>query len=244
MRLSKAWLIAAKDLHIFLKKRNLLYSAAVLPLVISIGLPLLLRFISNRPAVTAQIMERYLNAFSILPVILATIIPTSIASYSMVGEKVQKSLEPLLAAPITDSELLLGKAIASFIPSIVASYLASVIYTVLSDVFSRAKLGFNYYPNSTAVLLFLALTPLAVILSIGYNVLVSSRVSDVRTAQTLGFLAVLPFGIIYILSEIGIFSLDIQSLWIIAGAVFLVDILLFFFSGATFQREKILTEWK
>jgi uncharacterized membrane protein len=66
----------------------------------------------------------------------------------------------------------------------------------------------------------------------------------VRTAQTLGFLAVLPFGLIYILSEIGIFSLDIQSLWIIAGVVFLVDILLFFFSSATFQREKILTEWK
>ena len=43
-----------------------------------------------------------LDSFSFFFVIIATIIPTAISSYSIVGEKVEKSLEPLLATPATD----------------------------------------------------------------------------------------------------------------------------------------------
>lgn len=64
----------------------------------------------------------------------AAILPTAIDSYSMVGEKVEKSLEPLLATPTTDSELLLGKSIAVFLPPLIATYIGALIFMVLMDI--------------------------------------------------------------------------------------------------------------
>ena len=244
MRLSKAWLIASKDLRIFRTKRNVLYSAAFIPFILAVGLPLLIRFISSRPNVTASILENFLNAFSFFFVILSAITPTAIASYSLVGEKVQKSLEPLLAAPITDSELLAGKAMASFIPTIVPIYLAAIIFMVLADIFSHGMLDYYYYPNWTIALILLLLVPLAVIFSIGLNVLISSRVNDVRTAQMYGYFSVLPLAAVYLLTEIQVLKLDTGTLWIIAGILLIINLILFPASARTFQREKILTEWR
>ena len=45
--------------------------------------------------------------------LLPAIIPLAIAVYSIVGEKEQTTLEPLLATPVSDVELFLGKALAS-----------------------------------------------------------------------------------------------------------------------------------
>jgi ABC-2 type transport system permease protein len=53
-----------------------------------------------------------------------------------------------------------------------------------------------------------------------------------------------PFLAIYLASEIGIISLDINSLLIISGVLLAVDVALFFVSTATFRREEILTKWK
>ena len=64
----------------------------------------------------------------------AAILPTAIASYSIVGEKVEKSLEPLLATPTTDGELLLGKSIAAFLPPLIATYIGALIFMVLIDI--------------------------------------------------------------------------------------------------------------
>ena len=92
-------------------------------------------------------------------------------------------------------------------------------------------------------LLFL-LAPLACILSVGYNILVSSRVNDVRTAQQLGTLILLPFAAVYVLSEINVFSLTTGNLLIMAAVLAAIDAIVFYLVKAAFQREEILTKWK
>ena len=69
-----------------------------------------------------------MDAFSIWFLIGAAVIPATIASYSLVGEKIQKSLEPLLATPMTDGEILLGKTISGLVIPLGAVYAGSVIY--------------------------------------------------------------------------------------------------------------------
>ena len=66
-------------------------------------------------------------------VILATVLPSTIAAYSIVGEKVEKTLEPLLATPTTDGEILLGKSIASFIPPILSTWIGASIFMAATD---------------------------------------------------------------------------------------------------------------
>jgi ABC-type Na+ efflux pump permease subunit len=167
-----------------------------------------------------------------------------IASYSLIGEKVQKSLEPLLATPTTDEEILAGKSIAAFLPAICANYIGALIFMVLADLFTYSTLKYHYFPNwDIAIILFL-LAPLACILSVGYNVLISSRSNDVRTAQQLGTLILLPFGAVYFLSELKVLTLTTSDLLIMAAVLVVIDVIVFYLVKATFQREEILTKWK
>jgi len=77
-------------------------------------------------------------------------------------------------------------------------------------------------------LILLAVVPLSALLSIGWSVIVSSRATDVRAAQLQSMLIIIPFFIIYILTEIGSITLDTGTIGIIAGVILVVDIVLSF----------------
>jgi ABC-2 type transport system permease protein len=244
MRLSKAWIIAAKDLRIFWRNKSVLRSVIIFPLIVSIGLPLVIHFAGRQHGgISPSVLPRLLDAFSFFFIIGAAYLPTAIASYSLVGEKVEKSLEPLLATPIKDRELLLGKSIAAFLPSIVTIYIGAGVFMALINQFTHQTLGYSYFPNWTMGIILLLVAPLSAILSIQASVIISARASDVRSAQLLGGLMTLPFAAIYVASEIGSISLNANNLFIISAVILLVDAILFFISTKVFQREEILTKW-
>ncbi len=244
MRISKAWIVATKDMRVFLRKRYAIYSMVIFPLIVGIGLPLVLRFAGARHGgLNSTQLPVIMNAFSFFFLIGAASLPTILASCSLVGEKIEKSLEPLLAAPITDNELLLGKSIAAFIPPVGALYISSIVFMVLADLVTHNVLGYSYFPKWTIGLILLLMVPLSAILSVEWSVIVSSRASDARAAQMQGLFIVLPLAAIYIASEVGAITLNTATLLIISGVILMADIILFFLSTKTFQREEILTKW-
>jgi ABC-2 type transport system permease protein len=238
MKLNKSWIIAGKDFKIFRKKKRILYALIILPLLLSVGLPLFL--ISTLESADPGEVAIILNAFSFFYIILAYILPNSLAAYSILGEKMEHSLEPLLATPLTDGELLLGKMIASFLPCVAMIYLGSVIFMALSDVTT----GTLYFPNWTMAFILIIAVPLASILSIQLNIIISSRVNDVRTANQLGLLLFIPFIAVYILLTTNMVSLNILNLLIVSAVLLIIDVVLFYVNKATFNRDKILTKWK
>jgi ABC-2 type transport system permease protein len=242
MRLSKAWLVASRDFKTIRRQKNILYSIIVFPILISVLFPIILEYVGQRGL--AANLPNLLNSFSFFIVIGAAYIPLGIASYSIVGEKIEKSLEPLLATPLTDGEILLGKAIAAVLPALVAMYAGAAVFMVGVDAATFGELGYNYFPNWTFGVLLLILVPVAVVMSVLYSIIVSSRVNDVRSANGYGIFIFFPFLAIYFASEIGIMSLDINGLLIIAGILSAIDIALYFLGTAAFQREEILTKWK
>lgn len=248
MRLSKSWIIASKDVAIFLKKRNILYSILVVPLLVSVLFPAVIVLAgrgNGGTGISAARLQVLLPSFAFFYLILAGVIPTSIASYSIVGEKVEKCLEPLLATPTTDGEILLGKGISAFLPPIAAILGGSALFMALMDLVTRGTLGYDFFPNWNAGIVLFLMVPLAAIMSVEWNVIVSSRVSDVRAAMQLGALVVLPFGGIYVAGELNLIPLgDTNILLAIAGILLLVDVLLLYVARATFRREEILTKWK
>ncbi|MGA2310303.1 MAG: hypothetical protein ABSG57_12255 [Candidatus Bathyarchaeia archaeon] len=88
------------------------------------------------------------------------------------------------------------------------------------------------------------ITPLACILSVEANVIISSRVNDVRAAQQLGGLVVLPLLLSVFLAASGEFISTSLLTLVLSGILVVADITLFFVRKATFQREETLTEWK
>ncbi|MDA4134881.1 MAG: ABC transporter permease subunit, partial [Thaumarchaeota archaeon] len=142
MRLSKSWIIAAKDFKTLRKKKNIIYTLFVVPFLVAILIPTVLTISGqkNGNRVTPAELVVLLPAFLFFYVILAAYLATPIASYTIVGEKVEKSLEPLLATPTTDSEILFGKGIAAFFPPLAPLLGGSALFMLLMDLTTRDKL--------------------------------------------------------------------------------------------------------
>jgi len=245
MRLSKAWLVASRDFKIFRRQKNIWYSLVIFPVIISVLFPLVLEYGARRSnGIPAASIPGLLNSFSFFLVIGAAFTPLGIASYSIVGEKVEKSLEPLLATPLTDGEILLGKTISAILPTLAAMYAGAAVFMVGIDSVTHPKLGYYYFPNWNIAVLLLVVVPTAVFMSVLFSVIVSSRANDVRSASSFGILMFFPFLAIYLASEIGIISLEVDNLLIISGVLLAVDVALFFVSTKTFSRDEILTKWK
>ena len=250
MRLWKSWVVATKDLSMFKKNKYILYSLIALPFLMGLLFPVVAIFSLQTEATSipqAQLIETatlLINLFTSYFVIIAAILPTIIASYSFVGEKLEKSLEPLLATPTTDGELLFGKSIAAFIPCVGATYIGALIFTIAIDVWSGSNIGVLLIPNEYWAIVMGVMTPLVCVLSVEANVIISSRVNDIRAAQQLGSFVILPIILLMVFaSTVHTFPLVTLAL-ILSGGIALADIALFYLSKATFQREEILTKWK
>lgn len=244
MDLENSWTIAAKDFDTFRRQKRILFSLVLLPLVLSIGLPGIIWLLIQLRSSPAELITVLLDAFSFYFIILACLLPITLASYSIVGEKIEKSLEPLLATPITDGELLFGKSLAAFLPSIAATYIGTVIFIPLADALTYDRLGYLFFPNENMTVILLLMLPLSCMLSVEMNVIISSRANDLRTAQDLGLLILLPFGAIYVLFEANFIPFNEINLLIISAFIAVADVILFYLSRIAFRREEILTRLK
>jgi ABC-2 type transport system permease protein len=231
--------IARKDLTIMMTRRSLRIGLVVLPLALAILFSQIIAH-ANIPAAT---LPQELNAFLFFFMIYTGALPATMASYSMVGEKVERSLEPLLATPASDGEILLGKGLAALVPPLLAMWAGMLTLMALCDGSTHAVLGYLYFPNWLAAVTVFVVAPLLAIMAVGFSVLMSARVSEVRTAQQLGALAAIPGAGLYVGLITGAFSLDLVALVVIGGILVVLDVGLALAARATFHREEILTRW-
>lgn len=244
MDFENIWVIASKDFSIFFRKKGILLSIIIFPLCVAFGLPLVLLYITNKSVIDNTVLFALIDAFTFFFLIITTLIPTAIGSYSFMGEKIENTFEPLLATPTTDNEILLGKSLIIFLPTLMAQYVALPIFVILTDVVTLGYNGMLVLPNDNFWIITLLNIPLAIIFSVIFLVFISSKANDTRTASQYGTLGVLPFGAIYLLIEIRFLTLDTSFLFLFSLVLFFVDVLLMFLVSKTFRREEILTKWK
>jgi len=250
MRFWKSWIVAAKDLSVFRNNKFILYSLVAMPLLMGLLIPAMLIYSLQAQAALltqTQLIESaasLVNLFSSFFVITAVGLPTIIASYSFIGEKLEKSLEPLLATPTTDGELLFGKSLGAFIPCIGATFIGDLIFVIVIDGWSIINLGTLLLPTVYWALVTGIVIPLACVLSVEANIIISSRVNDIRAAQQLGGIIIFPLLLLIVFpSVIQILPMATMAL-ILSGGLAVADIGLFYLSKAIFRREEILTKWK
>ncbi len=122
------------------------------------------------------------SEFMMLFMLVPVAIPVTIAAYSIVGEKTTRSLEPLLATPITTSELLVGKCLAAVIPAILATYAAFGIFALGSWLIVANKLLLSALVDARWLIAIFVVGPLLALLAVVFSLMISSRVNDPRVA--------------------------------------------------------------
>lgn len=182
--------------------------------------------------------------FSIMFMLLPVFIPSVIASYAVVGEKRDHTLEPLLATPVETWELLSGKALAALVPTLLVTLLCGVLFAIGVVVFALtpAVSAAIVTPGWWLVLVFDA--PLLALIGIALIVIVSSRANDPRSAQQISAVLIVPVMLLLFANLTGV--LFLSPVVALVAAVFLaaLAILTVRIASQLFQREAILTRWK
>jgi ABC-2 type transport system permease protein len=190
-------------------------------------------------AIQAMIFQQFLILLVLTPVAGAM----SVAAYAVVGEKQARTLEPLLATPITTFELLAAKVLGALVPAILLALVCFTLYVGGAIVLAHPGVYRTlFFPR--ALLTMFLLGPLASLAALQMAVCVSSRVNDARSAQQIGALIILPITLLLV----GEFTANLQLtsglLLVISTALAVLNIALMLIAIRLFDRESILTRWK
>jgi ABC-2 type transport system permease protein len=262
MRASIVWTVLRREWSETVRNR-LLMSTILLPPILLTVVPLALAGVVGEralpPELAAQVIAQKpewasfspgelagafaVQQFLLFFLLMPAYIPLSIATYSIIGEKQARSLEPVLAAPIRTSELLTGKAIAAVVPGILAGWATYVAFIGLASlVYGPALLGVVTDPSWLAGVFLLG--PAVGLLSVVAGVIVSARVNDPRVAQQIGGVVIVPIVVLVLVQATGTLLVGAAGYTLLAIIVLIVSSVGLRIGFQLFDREAILTRWQ
>ncbi|MDX1435718.1 MAG: ABC transporter permease subunit [Anaerolineales bacterium] len=263
--MDKIRVVIRKEWSEIFRNRLVLFSVAFLPILFT-ALPLLIlngmgssadlgddlpldaaaQFGAACDALSGAECTQYFLAsqFLVLYMILPIMIPVTIASYSIVGEKTTRTLEPVLATPITNIELLAGKALSAVIPALIATWGGFALFVVGLSFLSVSPAVVGALLSPIWLVAVFLIGGLLSVAAVSLAVMVSSRVSDPRAAEQISALVVLPVIAIFVAQVTGLFYINAQVILWMALALLIIDVALLYIATQLFQRETILTRWK
>ena len=170
---------------------------------------------------------------------IPAIVPAFVAAYSVVGERQQGTLEPILTTPIRRQDLLLGKAVAALLPSIAVAYAVFALFLACVELFAHPGVASALVrgPDLAAQVLF---TPLLAGWSIWVAVAISTRSSDIRSAQQLGALACLPSVAVTTLIALNVIRPTLALAIVAAAALLVLNRLGWRITSSLFDRERLI----
>jgi len=157
-----------------------------------------------------------------------------IALEAFVGEKERRSLEPLLATPLTDTQLYLGKLLASTLTPVVASYIAITFYMLL--------VGFTvgWWPSFSLLAVTLVLSTAQALVMVSLAVVVSSQATSTRAANLVASFIIIPIAFLLQGEASLLLFGDYNVLWMIALFLLITDVLFVRMGIRVFNREHLL----
>jgi ABC-2 type transport system permease protein len=230
--------ILQKELRDYRRNRLVIYTMAALPLLFTI-LPMIQLFAFNTSAANPKLHDR-IGISLLYMVIVPAIIPSFLAAYSVVGEREQGTLEPVLTTPIRREEFLVAKALAAFLPAICVAYVIFGIFLGAAALFAHPAIAAVVFAGDH-LLVQLLFTPLVAGWSVWVGIAISTRLSDIRAAQQLAMVASLPPVAIVALMSFNVISPSVALGLGIAAALLLIDGLAWRAVAAMFNRERLIT---
>jgi len=172
--------------------------------------------------------------------LIPAIVPSALSAYSVVGEREQGTLEPVLITPIRREEFLVGKAFAALLPTLVVACTIFGIFLAMAALFAHPGVEAAVF-KASHLLVQLLFTPLLAGWSIWVGIAISARSSDVRAAQQLSVFASLPPLAIVALMSLNVITPSTGLALGLAAALLAADGLGWRAVAAMFNRERLIS---
>jgi ABC-type Na+ efflux pump permease subunit len=260
--------LALRDLKVVTRSKAMMLPMVIVPLIFIVAIPAAVGFFAPQMAAAgeAEDLAQFLemmpepmrrtfaeydeaqilivvfleNLFAPMFLIIPIMVASTIAAGSFVGEKERKTLEALLHTPTTDTELFLGKLLASWIPAFLVGLGAFVLYAVVVNASAWRVMGGIFFPNAMWLALVLWLAPAAAGVGLGVIILISSKVSTFQDAYQLSGLMVVPVLLLVFGQIAGVLYLNVLAVMLMGLFLWLVDGAILWFGIRTFKRSEII----
>jgi ABC-type Na+ efflux pump permease subunit len=226
--------IFRKELREYRRRASIVAAMAIIPLIFLIQ-PLVVVF-SLPASSSSQLAHRHLLLYLLG---IPALVPVLTAAYAVVGEREQGTLEPVLSTPVRREEFLLGKALASLVPSVAVAYTVYAVFIGCVRFFAEPAVASPLlrWPQVLAQVVF---TPLIAAWSIWVGMAISAKSNDIRVSQQLGMLACLPMVVVTSLIAFDVIHPTPGRGFALAAALLLLDGFGWRIVSPAFNRERLI----
>ena len=262
MRAAIVWTVLRREWLELVRNRLLLSTILIPPVVLTIA-PIILGGVVGERALPPELAEQVLaqrpdwaafspgelaGAFAVQQflaffLLMPAYIPLSIATFSIIGEKQARSLEPVLAAPIRTLELLAGKSVAALVPGVLTGWITYIVFVALASVVYGPNL-FGVVTDPSWLAGVFLLGPAVGLSSVVAGVLVSARANDPRVAQQIGGVIIVPIVAVVLIQATGTLIVGAAGYAMLAVIILIVSLIGLRIGVRLFDREAILTRWR
>ena len=230
--------IVVKELSDYRRNRFVMvFTMTILPLIF-IAAPTV-QLLTVPAAATTSKLDTRIGISMLYLLLIPAIVPATVSAYSVVGEREQGTLEPILTTPVRREEFLVGKALAVVMPTLVVAYTIFGVFLGVAELFAHPGIRSAIFAGSH-IPVQLVFTPLLAGWSIWVGIAVSARSSDVRVAQQLSVFANLPPVAIVALLGFNVLTPSTGLVVGLAAALLALDAVGWRVVAAMFDRERLI----
>ncbi|MGD0981960.1 MAG: ABC transporter permease subunit [Solirubrobacteraceae bacterium] len=229
--------VFAKELRQFRRNRAIVVTMAILPALFLTG-PMISIF-SLTASTNSSTARGVVDSVLLLMLIVPVILPAAIASYSVVGERIEGTLEPLLTTPVRRGELMLGKGLAAVLPALAVTYVLYAAFVVAVRLWAAHGV-FSDVWQGPPIIVEVLFAPLLATWSVCVSMAISVRSTDVRVAQQLSTLASLPPLGLAVLITLRVIAPTVLSAVAIGAAFVVLDCLAGCGAATMLDRERLI----
>jgi ABC-2 type transport system permease protein len=230
--------VVRKELTEFRRNRFILYTMSVFPLLILV--PPTISMLATNLAADNPRVDKQVGLELMFLLFIPVLIPATIAAYSVVGERDQGTLEPVLTTPVRREELLIGKAVSAFIPAVLLAYLVFGLFLTVVHFFAHPVIAtaISHAPQLKAEAVYI---PLLAGWAVWVGLAISTVARDTRVAQQLGTLASIPPVVIVALFDFNVITPTTTIAVSLGAALLVIDCFAYLVVARLFDRERLVT---
>jgi len=231
--------VVRKELRDYRRKRAIVVTMAVLPILFLIE-PVVTIFVAPPTAAGGSLSKDLVLPILYL-LLIPTVMPSTLAAYTVAGEREQGTLEPLLTTPIRQQEFIVGKAAAVLIPTVAAAYVVFGLFLAAVALFAHPVVATAFFHQGPVLLALFLLAPLLSTWAIVVGMAISVRASEVRVAQQLATLASFPPVVVILLLAVGVLHPTFALALEFAAVLLVIDLVALRLISGMFDRERLVT---
>jgi len=257
--------LISKDMNEITSSKRIIMPMTILPVILTVFLPLLIlagaKFMERDPSIMErmeplltklpseyseftppQLLIRvaldlmYPSFFLVIPIMCSGVIGAS----SFVGEKERKTLESLLYTPISMVQLLRAKILGIFVPTFIITLASFVVFCIIFNIGGLIYFGNFILPSLQWLIIIFWITPAISLFSLTFTVMISARSKTFQEALQVSGLLVIPVMLVLVTQMIGVLLISNSVMFIVGLVLYIISLILINRIAAKFVPEKLI----